>query len=994
MKHFHLFLCLALCSFFLSAQDYIPKNDGVNVPDEIYTVFTNATIHTSPEKTITNGTLVIQKGKIVSVGTTTPSLKNSLVHDLKGKHIYPSFIDVYTTFGIDKPKKKIARSRSGSPVYDATRQGYYWNDHIRTETSALDHFTFDNAKAKALLKLGFGVVQSYMPDGIARGTGILVALDTLSTTNERLISEESAQFFSFTKSSKSEQVYPTSLMGAMALLRQMYYDLDWYSKGKIASKDLSLTALQKTKNLPGIFEANSRKNSLRADKIGDEFGLQYTLVGGGDEFERINQVKATNATYILPVNFPKPYDVTDPYAADLVSLHDLRKWNQAPSNLAAFATHSIPFALTTYKLKDKMDFGKNLEKAIKYGLDKKAALAALTTIPAKILGKEGLIGSLQKNAYANFLVTDAPLFEPKTVIYENWVMGNKVVLEDRTISDISGTYTLAFAKAKYDITISGTVKAPKILVVNEKDSLKGKLTYHNKELTILIQDKDSTNARFTRFIASNIDDTESIEGKAVLPDGTETNFIATKTGNTVTTKKEKAKKDTEKPTMMPLTYPNKAYGAVTPPTQRKYLFKNATVWTNEKEGIMNNTDVLVTNGKIAKIGTNLSNSGAEVIDATGKHLTSGIIDEHSHIATDAINEAGQNSSAEVTIEDVIDPDDSNIYRNLAGGVTSIQILHGSANPIGGRSALIKLKWGLTADEMRYADAPKFIKFALGENVKQSNWGDKEKIRFPQSRMGVEQVYVDYFTQAKRYDELKKSGEPYRKDPELEALAEILNQERFISCHSYIQSEIIMLMRVAEKFNFKVNTFTHILEGYKVADKMKVHGAGGSTFSDWWAYKYEVRDAIPYNAAIMHRQGIVTAINSDDPEMSRRLNQEAAKSVKYGGVAEEEAWKFVTLNPAKLLHLDDRTGSIKIGKDADLVLWNDHPLSIYTKAEKTMIDGAIYFDLEKDAQQQKAIAKERNQLINMLLKEKAGGSKTQDATSKPKQHFHCETVAHN
>ncbi len=289
----------------------------------------------------------------------------------------------------------------------------------------------------------------------------------------------------------------------------------------------------------------------------------------------------------------------------------------------------------------------------------------------------------------------------------------------------------------------------------------------------------------------------------------------------------------------------------------------------------------------------------------------------------------------------MDAEDVDIYRNLAGGVTSIQILHGSANPIGGRSAIIKLKWGEKADNLVYQNSPKFIKFALGENVKQANWGDNARTRFPQTRMGVEQVFTDYFQRAQEYDALKKSGKPYRKDLELETIAEILNKERFISCHSYVQSEINMLMKVAEKFNFRINTFTHILEGYKVADKMVEHGVGGSTFSDWWAYKYEVNDAIPFNAPIMHNAGVLVAINSDDAEMSRRLNQEAAKSVKYGDISEEDAWKFVTLNPAKLLHIDDRVGSIKVGKDADVVLWSDNPLSIYAKAEKTIIEGKVY-----------------------------------------------------
>ncbi|NQY06599.1 MAG: amidohydrolase family protein, partial [Flavobacteriaceae bacterium] len=292
-----------------------------------------------------------------------------------------------------------------------------------------------------------------------------------------------------------------------------------------------------------------------------------------------------------------------------------------------------------------------------------------------------------------------------------------------------------------------------------------------------------------------------------------------------------------------------------------------------------------------------------------------------------------------------------------------------------------------AEDMLIDNAPKFIKFALGENVKQSNWNSFS--RFPQTRMGVEQLYVDYFTRAKEYDNKKKSGQPYRKDFELEVISEIINKERFISCHSYVQSEINMLMKVAEQFDFNVNTFTHILEGYKVADKMKEHGAGGSTFSDWWAYKYEVNDAIPYNGAIMLDAGVTVAFNSDDSEMIRRLNQEAAKAIKYGGVSEEDAFKFVTLNPAKLLHLNDRVGSIKVGKDADVVLWTGHPMSIYSKAEKTIIEGTVYFDLEKDKVMRQQIKSKRNDLINMMLNEKNNGGATQSPRKWKKPHIHCD-----
>ena len=352
--------------------------------------------------------------------------------------------------------------------------------------------------------------------------------------------------------------------------------------------------------------------------------------------------------------------------------------------------------------------------------------------------------------------------------------------------------------------------------------------------------------------------------------------------------------------------------------------------------------------------------------------------------------------------DAVNSEDINIYRQLAGGVTTSQLLHGSANAIGGQSALVKLKWGEAPENMLIKGADGFIKFALGENVKQANWGDAVRVRFPQTRMGVEQVYMDHFTRAREYDnawvaynklsakEKAKATAP-RRDIELETLAEILNKKRFITCHSYVQSEINMLMKVADSLGFKVNTFTHILEGYKLADKMAQHGAGGSSFADWWAYKMEVHDAIPYNAALMHKQGVTVSINSDDAEMARRLNQEAAKAVEYGGISEEDAWKMVTLNPAKLLHLDNRLGSVKAGKDADLVLWNASPLAIYARPELTIIDGAVYFSLKDEDAKREAMQAERARLIQKSLTAKAGGATTTRPTFRRSRMWHCEDV---
>jgi imidazolonepropionase-like amidohydrolase len=332
----------------------------------------------------------------------------------------------------------------------------------------------------------------------------------------------------------------------------------------------------------------------------------------------------------------------------------------------------------------------------------------------------------------------------------------------------------------------------------------------------------------------------------------------------------------------------------------------------------------------------------------------------------------------------------NIYRQLAGGVTTSQILHGSANPVGGQSQLIKLRWGKLPEELKFEGADGFIKFALGENVKQSNFGTGA--RFPVTRMGVEQTFVDQFTRAKAYKaEMAKKGSTLRRDLELDAIAEILDNKRFITCHSYVQSEINMLMKVADSLGFKINTFTHILEGYKVADKMKARGINASTFSDWWAYKMEVAEAIPYNGKIMHNVGITTAFNSDDAEMARRLNQEAGKAILYGGVPEEDALKFVTLNPAKMLHIDNRVGSLKAGKDADVVVWSAHPLSIYAKAEKTFVDGIAYWDMERDTQLRAAQKLERARLIQKMKDSKGRGAKTQKPKPETRREFHCETV---
>lgn len=966
------------------SQEYFPKNDGVKARNTNYTVFKNARIHVDPQTTINNGMFAIKEGKITAVGKSINIPANSTVIDLQGKEVYPSFIDLYSDFGIPDPK----RAENGSqPQYDAGREGYYWNDHIRPDTRAVANFDFDSKEAEKFQKAGFGVVNTHVPDGIIRGTGMLVALTPNASEGDRILDERSAQYLSFDKSVQSRQSYPTSIMGAMALIRQAYLDAQWYAGGNADNTDLALEALNENKDLVQIFATDDLLNELRADKVGDEFGIQYVIVGSGKEYQRLDKIKASNATYIVPLKFPEAYDVENPYLANQLSLEEMREWNQAPANLKMLSENKVPFTLTTHSIDAEKDFKSNLLKAIEYGLSKEAALAALTTVPAKTIGHEGKIGVIKEGAWANFLITSGDYFDKETTLYENWVQGEKKILEDMDVTNITGKYDLKVDGKNYELSITGEPSKPKAEVKMGETKIGSKLSFDNNWMNLLLSSPDTTNTEFIRLSANVPAQTDMISGKAILPNGSETSFTASKQSD-AEKKDEKDKKDkTHK--VIPVTYPNIAYGFTEKPEQENVLFQNATVWTSEDEGVLENTDVLVKNGEIVRIGQDLNAGGARVIDATGKHLTAGIVDEHSHIAASDINEAGHNSSAEVQMEDVVDPTDIDIYRNLAGGVTTIQLLHGSANPIGGQSAILKLKWGESAEDMIFEQAPPFIKFALGENVKQSNWGSN--VRFPQTRMGVEQVFTDYFSRARAYESQKNSGEDFRKDLEMETIVEILNGDRFVTSHSYIQSEINMLMKVAEAFDFNINTFTHILEGYKVADKMKEHGVGASTFSDWWAYKYEVNDAIPYNAAIMNEVGLTVAINSDDSEMSRRLNQEAAKSVKYGGMSEEDAWKMVTINPAKLLHVDDLVGSIKTGKQADLVLWNDHPLSVYAKPEKTMVEGVFYFDIERDQQMRDEIKTERNELIGQMLQAKNNGVKTQPVTKKEKQRVHCDLL---
>ncbi|MGF1923352.1 MAG: amidohydrolase family protein, partial [Bacteroidia bacterium] len=730
------------------------------------------------------------------------------------------------------------------------------------------------------------------------------------------------------------------------------------------------------------------------DKVAKEFGKSYIIKSNGDEYQRIDAVKATGAALIIPISFPKAFDVEDPTEARNLSLAQLKGWELAPTNPGVLEKAGIKFALTTFGLETPKEFWTNIQQAITNGLTEKQALMSVTEIPATMLGIGDKVGTIEKGKLANFLITSDQLFKSGNIIFENWVQGKRFVVSKMDVTDLRGTYSLTVdGIGSALLRITGSATAPTAAIERlGADSARINATFTRNGDWVNINFNSRKNPVGDIRLSGYLTNTAPLafSGDVVI------NAIAS--GSWSGTFKEAAKEapkrdEPAKPALTngPLIFPFLAFGNATQPVQEAVLLKNATVWTNEKEGILQNADVLLEGGKIKAVGKNLSAGAAKVIDATGKHITAGLIDEHSHIAgSGGINEGAQSVSAEVRIGDIINSEDVNIYRQLAGGVTSSQILHGSANAIGGQSQLIKLRWGKAPEELKFAGADGFIKFALGENVKQSS--STSSTRFPSTRMGVEQVYVDAFTRAKEYEKaLSVKGNNVRRDLELDALVEILNNKRFITCHSYVQSEINMLIHVADSLGFKINTFTHILEGYKVADKMKAHGIAASTFSDWWAYKMEVQEAIPYNGKIMHNVGVTTAFNSDDAEMARRLNQEAGKSVLYGGVPEEDALKLVTLNPARMLHIDNKVGSLKPGKDADVVVWSANPLSIYAKAEKTFVDGIAYWDIDRDVLVQKAQTAEKARIIQKLLDSKNAGARTQRAFAPPAPRlYHCES----
>lgn len=881
---------------------------------------------TKPGETIDGATIVIRDGIIEAVGKNASVPADARVWDCKGLTIYAGFIESYLPLGqTNQPistsgTQPIDRSTLtsggvnffGAPAQrtDSDQRGPgYEVAKITPDVRAVRNYTPDKKTIDPLRELGFTSAVVAPARGIVRGTSALVEL-TERDPNEVIVKPDVFQVIAFETHEEDEKAYPGSLMGMIAAVRQSFFDARHYSLNQAdwqknpqgrkrpefdpALEALALAAEGKQRVL---FEPGSALMVDRAARVAAELKLDFAIVSCGQEWRRPDLAKETGATFIVPVNFPTLPKLPTEDDWEQVTLDNLRTWDWAPENPSLLRQQKLDIALTTYALADKKVFRKNVKLALDRGLSEDDALAALTTVPAKLCGVDKQLGTIEPGKIANLTIVDGKgYFDPESLVREVWVDGRNYHVQP------------AKEAAKKDESADKD-KAEK----EKKDA-------ELKELQI---------KRVAR---------SPMEGRGPV----------------------------EKP--------------------KAVLIEDATIWSCGAAGLLTNTDLLSVGTKIngisrsQKLRSNYDGPPL-VIDGTGLHITPGLIDAHSHTAIlGAVNEGTLPSTAMCRISDVVNSETKNIYEQLAGGLTTANLLHGSANPIGGQNQIIKLRDGASPEGLKFEDAPQGIKFALGENVKQSNWGEKFTTRFPQSRTGVPTFYRNRFTAAQQYlkewaDYTAKGGVPPRRDLELEAIGEIIEGKRFIHCHSYRQDEILAFLRVMESFNVRVGTLQHVLEGYKVADEIAKHGAGASCFSDWWAYKFEVYDAIPQAGSLMHDRGVLVSFNSDSSDLARRMNTEAAKAVKYGGAPEEEALKFVTINPAKQLGIDKRVGSLEPGKDADFVVWSGSPLDSRSVVLQTWIEGKKYFDRDEAVKRAAALTKERDDLIGkakQLAKLSGGG----------------------
>lgn len=880
MKLKSIFLCYF--SFFsLSGLTLAEDPSSWGQAKEEY-LFTGARIHVAPGQVIEKGQLYIKDGKVIDVGPRVEGAQSARKIDLSGLVIHSGFLDPYvggSKVGLEQSEEEQATPVSGNHprVHD---------DYLVSQSLELEENSF-----KKFRDLGFVVVAVAPEKGIFRGQSAVYKTGTDIGENDLLLEAQAYSTLALEELGWGKlkgQNYPLSMMGCVALIRQTFLDSAWYfekrrevgsgtERPEFQGSLESLNEVTSNKR-PLVAESTDFLGVLRMLELTKELGLaNVSYVLSGEEWRGLNWIStllSRDSKLILPLNFPSAPSLGSGFTEDDIEHDSLRTWFAAPGNPRWLEERGFPFSFTTHRLKNIAKLEERIQNALAAGLSKRAALAALTTEPARILGLSENYGTLEIGKSASFVIRDGDLFSGNTVIREVWVDGSRHL----------------------DLKSLGKGKAP------DKKTLK------------------------------------------VRPDIVQSNYR-----------------------LPPINF-SEVY---TPPA---FLVRNATLWTQDERGTLANSDFLVSDGKIAELGqvSTIPKNTIE-IDGSGLHITPGIVDAHSHTAVDGmVNEPGTNISAMVRMKDILDPFDHEIYLQLASGVTTVNILHGSANAIGGQSITCKWKRGSAPSELVMKGAPEGIKFALGENPKTSNWGDEHTSRYPQSRMGVIQLIRGAFLSARNYQSLKSQGLKPKPDLVLDALVEVLEGKRIVHCHSYRQDEILALIRTAEEIGFRVNVFQHVLEGYKVAKEIAAHGAAASTFADWWAYKVEVEDAIPYNTTLMAQAGVNVSVNSDSNDLARRLNTEAAKSVRYGGMTEVEALNMITRNGAYQLGVLDRIGTLTEGKDADFVIWSDHPLTQEAKVLATWIEGKRYFKRGAEAKRVALLAEEKRRFTKLLNVKKGKG----------------------
>jgi imidazolonepropionase-like amidohydrolase len=984
----------------------------------------NVRIVSEPGKVVEKGTIVIRDGVIEAAGENVKPPADARVLDLEGKTAYAGLIDAFgeITVGPEVTKQGAAGwSPQVTPQLDVAEH-YTADEALNSKLRSQGITARLVAPATRIIK-GQSIVVS---TGSSENSRVIL---------KRGVGQHFRLTVAFGQPREGYPGSPMGAvaLARQTLFDADWYGRAWAawrgnSKLPRPERNDSLDALAAclNGNQPAIIDAANEQFFLRADRFAREFGLSAIIHGSGREYRRLDEIVATGRSVILPVSFPQPPNVATVEDSLDASLADLMHWDLAPENPARLDAVGVTFAFTSHGLRDQATFLSAVRRAVERGLKGDSALKALTTTPAVLIGMSDRLGKIAPGMIGNLVIADGDLFGRRTKVLETWVDGRRFELDRQPVTDPRGTWQLETAGAddrvlKLNLRIAGAArqlsgalsKATEDGAMSEEIRL-SQISISESQLAFRFDGKSLGKegpARASATLSSGSDETLTLLGTLLWADGTSERLSGTRTAKLTAQElrqaeqkgakgpkgkakgakasegetegptdgeKEEGNVESEKPeakALYAVNYPLGDFGKSEPPKQPKVVaFKNATLWTCGPAGIVNGGSLVVREGKIVAAGKDVSiPDGAQIVDATGRQITPGIIDCHSHMATDGgINEGTQAITAEVRIADFIDADDITIYRQLAGGVTAANVLHGSANPIGGQNQVIKLRWGANGEQMKFVDAPPGIKFALGENVKQSNVEGRTPTRYPQSRMGVEQIIRDAFARARDYSaewdrwNASHEGLPPRRDLELDALSEILQKKRWVHCHSYRQDEILALIRVFDDYGVTIGSLQHILEGYKVADVMARHGATGSSFADWWAYKIEVFDAIPFNGALMHRQKVVVSFNSDDQELGRHLNHEAAKAVKYGGVSRDEALKFVTLNPARQLRIDQWVGSLEAGKHADFVVWSADPLAVQSRCEETWIDGRKYFDRDDDRALRAEQAKMRAALVRKII----------------------------